>query len=121
MTKQNRWVLLEHDPLDDPIGKHFDLLLEDKDLCRSWRLKKNLVLNGPSQEAVPTAFHRLAWLSVKAGKVSGGRGSARRVIGGFFEGDLPTNYKEAIEIKLICNEFLATLEIKNCICRLRSS
>ncbi len=121
MTKQNRWALLEHDPsMDDPIGKHFDLLLEDESKCRSWRLAKNLVLDGPLQEAVPTPFHRLEWLSFQSGKVSGGRGSARRVIGGFFYGDLPTDDKEGIEIKLSCNEFMAILEIKNCICRLRS-
>ena len=74
--------------------------MEDKSRCRSWRLKENLVLDGPSQEAVPTPFHRLEWLSIKAGTVSGGRGSARRVMGGFFDGDLPTNDKEEIEIKL---------------------
>ena len=114
MNKQKRWILLEHTPsLTDPAEKHFDLLLEDSNRCRSWRLVKNLVLDVTFQEAVPTPFHRLEWLSVEACEVSRGRGSAKRVMGGFFNGDLPTDEKEGIQIKLCFNELSGTLEIKN--------
>ncbi len=121
MNKQKRWILLEHfPPHNDPIGNHFDLLLEDKNGCRSWRLEKDLVLDGLSQEAVPTPFHRLEWLSVTTRQVSGGRGLAKKVSGGFFYGDLPIDENEEIQIKLIFDERMALLEIQNCMCRLRS-
>jgi len=121
VNNQKRWALLEHvSSPDDSFGRHFDLLLEDKNGCRSWRLAENLVLDGTSQEAVPTPLHRLEWLSVKEGPVSEGRGWARRVMGGFFYGELPTDEKEAIQIKLSFNQLMGTLEIKNCMCRFRS-
>ncbi len=121
MYKQKRWVLLEHkDSPDDPSGVHFDLLLEDKNVCRSWRLGKKLVVDGSCQEAVPMPAHRLKWLSVSSAEVSGGRGFAKRVMGGVFYGDLPMNEKDSICIELRANQFLANLEIKNSMCRLSS-
>ena len=44
-----RYALLRHtDAPDDPSGCHFDLLLEDGDACRTWRLAKVPALNGNS-------------------------------------------------------------------------
>lgn len=78
-----RWILLEHvGAPDDPAGRHFDLLVEAGESCRTWRLAGIPRAGGPPVTAVALAPHRLAWLDHVAGAVSGGRGFARRVDGG---------------------------------------
>ncbi|MFM8283486.1 MAG: hypothetical protein ACKOCW_07985 [Planctomycetaceae bacterium] len=78
-----RWILLEHTAApDDPAGRHFDLLVEEGESCRSWRLAAIPVADGASVPAVAIAPHRLAWLDHRSGPVSGGRGFARRVAAG---------------------------------------
>lgn len=88
-----RFILLEHTGApDDPAGRHFDLLLEAGDACRTWRLPQVPVPGGPAVSAVELAPHRLAWLDHEAGEVSGGRGFARRVEAGTYHvstGDAP--------------------------------
>jgi len=81
-----RFILLEHTGApDDPAGRHFDLLLEAGEACRTWRLTAIPSAGGPAVAAVAMAPHRLAWLDHEAGEVSGGRGHARRVDQGSFE------------------------------------
>ena len=83
-----RFVLLEHTGHpDDPAGRHFDLLLEEPDACRTWRLVEIPAAGGASVVAEPLPPHRLAWLDIEAGEVSGGRGFARRVDAGRYEPD----------------------------------
>jgi len=49
-----RYALLRHTGApDDPSGCHFDLLLENGDHCRTWRLADVPSPNGISQPAVP--------------------------------------------------------------------
>jgi hypothetical protein len=80
-----RFALLEHTAApDDSAGRHFDLLLEEGDACRTWRLEAVPKPAGPAVAAVAIAAHRLAWLDHEAGPVSGGRGFARRVDAGSF-------------------------------------
>lgn len=80
-----RFVLLEHvGAPDDPAGRHFDLLLEEGEACRSWRLEA-IPAAGHSVRALVLQPHRLAWLDHVAGPVSGGRGHARRVDAGSYE------------------------------------
>jgi hypothetical protein len=81
-----RFVLLEHTGHpDDPAGCHFDLLLEEAEACRSWRLEEIPAFGGPPVTATPLPDHRLVWLDRLAGEVSGGRGVARRVDAGEYE------------------------------------
>ena len=81
-----RFVLLEHTGHpDDPAGRHFDLLLEEPEACRTWRLAAIPVAGGQAVAAEPLPPHRLAWLETIAGEVSGGRGFARRVDAGGYE------------------------------------
>ena len=81
-----RFILLEHTGApDDPVGRHYDLLLEAGEACRTWRLAELPSAGGPAVVAVEIAPHRLAWLDHLAGEVSGGRGHARRVDGGTYE------------------------------------
>jgi hypothetical protein len=78
-----RYALLEHTGApDDPTGRHVDLLVEDGDHCRTWRLSDVPLTNGPSVTAVEIAPHRKAWLDHLDGPVSGGRGRARRIDSG---------------------------------------
>ena len=109
-----RWILLEHTGSpDDPEGVHFDFLLEDIHDCRSWRLRKMPTVDGSPQEAFPRLVHSLEWLDVSEREVSGGRGFAKRVTGGWFSGDLPQNDSDPVHIKLHSNEMSVDLEIKN--------
>lgn len=78
-----RFTILEHTGApDDPAGRHFDLLVEAGEACRTWRLAALPEPGGPAVAAVELPPHRLAWLDHEAGEVSGGRGFARRVVSG---------------------------------------
>jgi hypothetical protein len=81
-----RFTLLEHTGApDDPAGRHYDLLLEDGAACRTWRLLDVPQAGGPAVAALELPPHRLAWLDIREGEVSGGRGHARRVAAGEYE------------------------------------
>jgi len=78
-----RFALLEHTGApDDPTGRHVDLLVEDGDQCRTWRLADLPDADGPAVTAVEIAPHRLAWLDHLDGPVSDGRGHARQIESG---------------------------------------
>jgi hypothetical protein len=67
-----RFALLEHTGApDDPTGRHVDLLVEDGDHCRTWRLADVPITDGPAVTAVEIAPHRSAWLDHLDGPVSG--------------------------------------------------
>ena len=122
MCEQKRWILLEHKGApDDPVGIHFDLLVEDKNVCRTWRLATIPALDGPSQIVIPLQAHRLAWLDHSEGEVSGGRGWAKKVMAGFFFDELPKNLNERFQIELHSKTGLVgNLKIENCLCSLTS-
>jgi hypothetical protein len=81
-----RFALLEHTGApDDPGGRHFDLLLEAGEACRTWRLLEIPQADGPPVAAIELPPHRLVWLERLEGEVSGGRGVARRVAAGSCE------------------------------------
>ncbi len=100
-----RFALLEHTGApDDPAGRHYDLLLESEQACRTWRLADIPAAGGPAVAAVEIAAHRLAWLDHEAGPVSGGRGFARRIAAGTYDPLPPTagdaDPRAAIEVTL---------------------
>ena len=108
-----RYALLRHtDAPDDPSGCHFDLLLEDGDACRTWRLAKVPALNGISQPAVPLAPHRLVWLEPRSAAVSGNRGWAERVMSGHFRGSLPDKPADPVELTLLDGDLQGLLRIQ---------
>ena len=76
---------------NDIKGIHFDLLLEDKNFCRTWRLSDIPLLDGPYVESLLIAPHDLYWLDVKKKVVSGNRGVATRIKKGIFFNTLPNN------------------------------
>jgi hypothetical protein len=78
-----RFALLEHTGApDDPTGRHHDLLLESGAACRTWRLMALPQPGGSAVAALELPAHRLAWLEIDEGEVSGGRGHVRRVDAG---------------------------------------
>ena len=120
-----RYVLLEHfGAPDDPGGCHLDLLLEDGESCRSWRLDAIPLLNGPAIRATALPPHRLIWLERESATVSGGRGWARRVVGGTMRSGLPTRADQPIQVELEGMSVIGLsepvlLEIDGSACRLR--
>ena len=101
-TQLSRYLFLEHtNAPDDPACRHVDLLLEDGESCRTWRLSSVPLPNGPSLQAIPLPRHRLIWLERTSAAVSGGRGWGRRIVGGAFQGVLPDNPTELIRVELI--------------------
>ena len=86
-----RYALLRHTGApDDPSGCHVDLLLEDGETCRTWRLETVPQLNDEAQPAVPLPPHRKVWLEARSAAVSGNRGWAERIHAGSYIGVLPT-------------------------------
>ena len=113
--------MLEHiGAPNDPGGIHFDLLLEKDHACRTWRLSNIPVLDGSCQEAVLLPDHRISWLDNPGGKLSRGRGCVKKVLEGFFCGDLPIDPKCPVDIELHSSELVGNLEIKNSLCKLSS-
>ena len=85
-----QYALLRHTGApDDPSGCHFDLLLEDGDSCRTWRLSRVPQLKEAAQPAVPLPTHRKVWLEPRSAAVSGDRGWAERIHAGNYSGVLP--------------------------------
>jgi hypothetical protein len=96
-----RFVLLEHTGHpDDPAGRHYDLLLETAEACRTWRLAEIPAAGGPPVAATPLPDHRLGWLDRLEGEVSGGRGFARRVDAGAYEWLADESLESRIEVRL---------------------
>jgi len=111
-----RFILLEHTGApDDPVGRHYDLLLEAGEACRTWRLTAVPSAGGPAVAAVEIAPHRLAWLDHEAGEVSGGRGFARRIEAGTYEPALEPgadgSLRERIDVRLVGDRSTRSLRL----------
>ena len=123
----SRYLFLEHtNAPDDPVCRHVDLLLEDGESCRTWRLCSVPLPDGPKLQAIPLPRHRLIWLERTSAAVSGGRGWGRRIVGGRFQGALPDNPTDLIRVELLGTAALhfpdpLILELAHGQCRLRSS
>ena len=126
-VRLSRYLFLEHmNAPDDPTCRHVDLLLEDGESCRTWRLCSVPLPNGPSLQAIPLPRHRLIWLERTSAAVYGGRGWGRRIVGGAFQGVLPDNPKGLIRVELRVTAALhlpdpLTLELADGRCRMHSS
>ena len=117
-----RYSLLRHTGApDDPIGCHFDLLLEAGESCRTWRLEEPPRLDGPVQPAVSLPAHRLVWLGPRSAAVSGNRGWAERVMAGHYSGVLPEDPEAAVQVQLLDGELQGQLVIQAGGCQLRQT
>ena len=119
--KSNRWVLLRHiGAPNDLKGIHFDLLLEDNEFCRTWRLSDIPLLDGPYVDSVCIAPHDLSWLDIKEKIVSGNRGVATRIKKGLFLKSLPSLEKTSINLSLKWDNVDSDLVIDQNGCRICS-
>lgn len=87
-----RFVVLEH----DWNGIHYDLMLEFDGILRTWSLPRPLA-DGQTIAARALPDHREVYLCYE-GRLSGGRGSVRRLVSGEYEVVLWT--AERIEVEL---------------------
>ena len=116
-----RWVLLRHTGApDDARGIHFDLLLEDKEFCRTWRLSDIPLLDGPYVNSVYIAPHKLEWLDLKEKVISCNRGVATRIKKGIFLKALPVIQKSFINLTLKWEDIEVDLLIDENGCRIFS-
>ena len=116
-----RWVLLKHIGSPDDIkGIHFDLLLEDKELCRTWRLTDTPLLDGPYVDSVSIAPHNLYWLDIEEKVVSGNRGVATRIKQGVFWQSFQSVVGGSINLSLIWDKLEVDLLIDENGCRIIS-
>ncbi len=119
--KVYRWVLLKHiGSPDDLKGIHFDLLLEDREFCRTWRLSEIPLLDGPYVDSVYIAPHNLNWLDIEEKVVSGNRGVAIRIKQGIFLQSFPSVESRAINISLMWDKLEVDLVIDKNGCRIFS-
>ena len=119
--KTYRWVLLRHAGAPNDIkGIHFDLLLEDKEFCRTWRLSEIPLLDGPYVDSVYIAPHKLNWLDIQEKVVSGDRGIATRIKKGIFFNSLPNIEKSFINLSLKWENVEGDLVIDQNGCRILS-
>jgi hypothetical protein len=108
-----RYALLEHTGApDDPSGRHYDLLLEEGELCRTWRLAEMPAAGKPGQEAIPLAPHRLVWLEERSAAVSGGRGWARGIAHGTYNGTLPAEADAPVDVELLDGALQGRLRVE---------
>ena len=115
-NKYYRWVLLRHiGAPDDLRGIHYDLLLEDKKFCRTWRLSDIPLLDGPYVDSVNIDPHKLDWLDIQEKIVSGDRGVATRIKKGIFMKSLPNIENTSIQLSLTWDDVDCDLVIhENC-------
>ena len=122
MKIKKRWVLLRHtDSPDDKVGIHYDLLLEEKYGCRTWRLSTIPTIDGERVIAFQAPLHKLEWLDKVESVVSGGRGWASRVANGTFHGCLPNSDDIPLVVNLYGETIAGRLEIKDGYCIIVSS
>ena len=117
--KSYRWVLLRHIGSPDDIkGIHFDLLLEDKKFCRTWRLSDIPLLNGPYVNSVCVCPHKLEWLDIQEKVVSRNRGVAKRIKKGVFFNSLPSIENSSINLFLQWEDVEGNLVIDDNGCKI---
>ena len=116
-----RWVLLKHIGSPDDIkGVHYDLLLEDKEFCKTWRLSDIPLLDGPYVDSVCIAPHNLYWLDIKEKVVSGNRGVAKRVKQGVFLQSFASDESSSINLSLLWDKREVDLLLDENGCRIFS-
>ena len=119
--RPNRWALLRHiGSPDDVSGTHFDLLLEDEEFCRTWRLSDIPLIDGNYVNSVCIAPHKLYWLDIEEKIVSGNRGVATRIKRGIYSSPLPRIEQGSINLSLQWEDIEAYLVIDENRCRLFS-
>lgn len=90
-------VLLHETPAGYPRGTHFDVMLEQGEVLRTWALAE-LPATGRSILADQLADHRTEYLAFE-GDISGGRGRVCRVASGEYEMLAETPHRIAVVLR----------------------
>ena len=101
-------------------GIHFDLLLEGKEFCRTWRLSDIPLLDGPYVDSVYSEPHNLSWLDIEEKVISGNRGVATRIKQGIFLQSFPSVESSSVNLPLIWDKLEVNLVIDENGCRIFS-
>ncbi len=94
-----RFVILEHDFPE----VHWDFLLEEGTVLKSWRLPRPPVHEAEQMDVMPLPDHRLVYLDYE-GPVAGARGEVRRWDHGHYEA-LPLLAGESFRVSLAGEKF----------------
>ena len=105
---------------DDNNGIHFDLLVENKDFCRTWRLNDIPLLDGPYVDSVYISPHNLYWLDIEKKVVSGNRGVATRIKQGIVLESFPSVENNFINLSITWDKIEVLLVINKNGCRIHS-
>ncbi len=105
---------------DDVKGVHFDLLLEDKEFCKTWRLSDIPVLDGPYVDSVCIAPHNLYWLDIEEKVLSSNRGVAKRVKQGVLLQSFQSVETSSIKLSVIWDKLEVDLVLDENGCRILS-
>ena len=98
----NRWVLLEHKIFgSNLIDIHYDLLIENKLDCLTWKLDEIPSLSKGSIEIGKQSNHRLIWLARVEHQLSNNRGLVKRIDYGTFS--YMSHNQDSQELKIILN------------------
>ena len=98
----NRWVLLEHKIHSSNLLEiHYDLLVEDKLDCFTWKFYEIPSINKGFVEIVKQPNHRLVWLSRVEFQLSNNRGLVKRIDHGTFS--YISHKKESQILQIILN------------------
>ena len=102
----------------DGKGIHYDLLLEQKEFCRTWRLSDVPVLDGPYVDSVHISPHNLYWLDIEEKLVSGNRGVAKRIKQGIYFQSFPLGESDSIKLSMIWDKVEVDLVMDKNGCRI---
>ena len=105
---------------DDIKGVHYDLLLENKEFCKTWRLSDIPLLDGPYVDSVCIAPHNLYWLEIEEKIFSGDRGVAKRIKQGVFLQSFPSVETTSIKLSVIWDNLEVDLVLDETGCRILS-
>ena len=81
----NRWTLLKHQVTNNILDTHYDLLLENGQDCKTWKLVILPELDGRSVDIFEHSNHRLIWLTIESKLLTNNRGYVQRVDNGTFK------------------------------------
>ena len=105
---------------NDIKGVHYDLLVEDKEFCKTWRLSDIPLLDGPYVDSVCIAPHNLYWLDIEEKVVSGNRGFAKRIKQGILLQSFASDEGNSINLSLIWDNREVDLVLDENGCRIFS-
>ena len=115
----NKWVLLEHEVYSlNSSNIHYDLLVQNKIDCLTWKFLKLPLPNQDSVEIFKQPNHRLVWLYRDEHELSENRGFVKRIDHGIFKNVSDKLDSESFRFILDGRLMRGLFEISGNFCRL---